>query len=311
MMPKLRHSYSANEKLRVCPRLYQLTRIKVNDMVEEQTPENNIHLDYGSAMGAGIQAMLLAVHNGHSKDLAIQIATVAVLASYQGQCDTPEKGKTLNSLLLALKSFHANWDWDVWDLAYFNGKPAIELSFKLVYDVESGDYYCGFVDAILRNRLTGEHAVLELKTTGMNLLDIKPLYSNSDQAIGYSLVLDALSGGTSSFTVLYGVIRVGKDKEFCPKTELHPFPKTAKDRLEWLLSQSLDYQRLKEYEELGVYPKWGASCIQYMRPCSMYGICDLAYWDNAPNTPEKDEIDWDFTFSLDDMITKAIGAISK
>lgn len=166
----------------------------------------------------------------------------------------------------------------------YEGKevPALELTFEIIIpDEEDPDnpwVYEGHIDAVLYNPKKNEYIILELKTTGSTRIH-RASYENSNQALGYSIVLDSIvkhKGAASSFSVLYLVAKTSK-KEF----EIFKFPKSVVKRSQWLNSLLIDIQYIEilrhAKEEAGMhYPMNGSSCYNFFRPCNYFGTCELS-----------------------------------
>lgn len=294
----MRMSFSSFNLFNSCERKFNLS--KNRDMssweIVQDTNRNNVHLDYGTALGVGFQSLIL------SQDLEASIW--GALRSYNFADET--KAKNSLSIVTALQAFHALDIGDEWEIVYYKGKPAAELSFKLVLDPETGDYYCGFIDVVIRHRVSKVAVIVEVKTTGSKQEDLKPMFQNSAQGIGYSIILDAIeqeAGFDASWTVLY-IVAQFKGPNIIPKINLLPFNKQAKHRFEWLLDMKLDYQRLLELEKLDYWPKRGNNCFNYFRPCPYFGICDLESIAETTEARIAKEEDWDFVFNLEDLIAK-------
>jgi len=285
----MRLSYSTNNLVQSCPRKYQISKLQGEG--EDQSNENNVHFDYGTALGWGLQCLM----DTRNRDLAIAVA----LAHYHWN---EEANKCFESIVLAILNFDLSSDWRPYIMP--NGKPALELSFKLVLGTDpvtgEEDYYCGFMDAVLQNRYTKQLAVYEVKSTGLNLQDLSPLYGNSPQGLGYSLILGAIQAD-ASFTVYYPVVQL--IRSWKPRLKVYEFTKTLKDRLEWLIDIQLLYDQMCIYREMDYYPKHGQSCVQFNKACYLYGTCDLdAYTDSATYNKQKAEVEWDYVFHIDDLI---------
>lgn len=185
-----------------------------------------------------------------------------------------------------------------YEVLTFNGKPAVELSFRI--NITPEYYYVGYIDVALRNRYDGRGIVFDAKSTGMQLLDLSPLYQNSGQVLGYSIGLDKIMGEKKSqYAVGYFVAQMGKDFSM----RIHPlvYQKTLLDRLNWFITLGGDIKRLELAKELGFYPRRGDACLKYNRPCRHFGVCTLSAHD-TPRTLEEDDKEYDFVFDLDELI---------
>lgn len=292
--PIIRMSHSSRNLLRSCERKYYLARYKKLDSVidvEPETDRTNVHLDFGSALGVGIAQLLV------TQDLEAGIWAAIKAYNYAEMTDA----KNDLSLVAGIQAFHKQWNYDEWEVAYYNGKPAAELSFKIILNEETGDYTCGFMDLVMRNTRTGLATVMEVKHTGSKVEDVRPLYANSDQGVGYSVVLDNVVGEQATFHVLYLVLQL-KANNIIPTWHFLPFLKTKKDRLEFLLAQQLDYEYLKQLEALDFWPMRGNSCMAFNRPCFLFGSCHLETLKELPYQPPRKEADWTFTYNINDLV---------
>lgn len=306
----LRLSHSTLDTIHNCERKFQLLKLKnIQDahyididgakkevILNLDGKHNNVNLDYGSAFGIGIQTYIITNN--------LEQAIWEAIRSYNYAEET--KNKNAIGLVAAIQAFAAQWDNSMWEVAYYNGKPAAELSFKIILDKETQDYYCGYIDLVLKNKLDNTVVVIEIKTTGIKIEDISPLYRNSGQALGYSILLDSIikEEQIAAWTVLY-LINQLKGQNILPKIHLLPFEKTLKDRLSWLLNLKLDHEYLLKLVEIDHWPMRGKSCFAYNRPCPLYGICDLTTLDTKEAKIKKEE-EWDFVFTLEELIARAI-----
>ena len=260
--PRLtRLSHSGRTTLHRCPRKYQLQKIA-------STPhdrENNVTLAFGTTVGLGIQCVL---ENKPPNDVIMEM-----LLSWNLPDLYDEESKTSKSFfyaLFAVQSFSSirNGPLDEYNLAYFKGKPAVELSFRIAlpYDFT----YRGFVDVVLQHKTTGKYLVLEVKTTGAKVVT-EATYKNSGQALGYSLILDAIAPGQSEYEMWY-LVYLSSAQRY----ELLTFKKHYSDRAFWIKELIMDVETVIFYEKQGRYPSHGESCYDFFRVCSFYSICTMS-----------------------------------
>jgi hypothetical protein len=167
------------------------------------------------------------------------------------------------------------------------------------------------MDFVMRNRWTGRSAVFDAKTTTLNFQDLAPAYQNSPQLIGYSIVLDQIVGASQSeYDVCYFSGKLGSGNGFSPEIKPYFFPKTLQDRLQWFISLGMDVNHLKEMASLGIYPMRGESCIQFMRPCKHFGVCQLHSFDQ-PAVEEPDLQEYQFVYQLEDVISDHVRRIQE
>jgi hypothetical protein len=258
-------SYSSRLTLHSCPRKYQLYRMNVIPEQEEQLPES-VTFAFGTVVGLGIQELLI-----HASD------TKAIYAMYLAWepdllADNIKQVKSFWFAVSAIQKFqslqNAGFLTD-YELVSYLGKPAVELSFIITFP--DGFTYKGFVDAVLRHKVTGEAMVLEVKTTSANSVNAAS-YKNSAQAVGYSIVLDALFPTLSSYLVKYLVYKTKGGGEY----EVLDFEKSYLSRALWIKELLLDIEMIKLYDREDIYPMHGESCNDFYRECEYLNICTLA-----------------------------------
>jgi hypothetical protein len=253
-------SYSGLLQLHSCPRRFQLDKMRG---VYER--ESNTTFAFGHCVGLGVQLSF----EGKSEE--------EILFALFNEWDVDlfdEREKADESFWLAVHAvqkfigMRAAGFLQDYELVYYQGKPACELSFRITFP--DGFRYRGYVDAVLRHKFTGKIAVLEVKTTGLSVID-ESVYKNSAQAIGYSIVLDAIFPELSDYEVLYLPYKK-KIKEY----ELFPYPKSYLQRAQWIQELILDIEVIKMYWDGGIFPMRGESCNSWNRPCQYFGTCTLS-----------------------------------
>jgi hypothetical protein len=290
----IRLSHSTLELFDRCERLFQLEKLVATDVQREESE----HLSFGTAYGVGVAEYL------QHQDPAV--ALYKAWLAYWPEIETDKKNVSL--LVSAFQASVPRMDTLLrdYEIATFNNKPAVELSFRV--NITAQYYYVGYIDVVLRNRWDGTYMVLDAKSTGLGLTDLSPSYQNSGQALGYSIVLDTIVGkDLSDYAVCYFVAQIKKDLS----VQVHPliFQKTLLDRFNWMLTLGGDIKRLETAAELGFYPRRGGACLKYNRPCRHFGTCGLSALD-TPKQIEPDIIDYDFTFDLDALIDNHIQRIT-
>jgi hypothetical protein len=285
-------SYSSRLTLHNCPRKFQLDKLQAP--VEYEDVDSSITFAFGHIVGHGIQRAMEGVPESQIIWELFLMWKPDLLAENPKQNKCFYKGVFAVQKFLALRSSGYLVDWE---LVQYNGKPASELSFRI--SLPDGFKYRGFVDVVLRNKVTDEVMVLELKTTSATNLN-PATYKNSAQAIGYSVVLDVLFPSLSSYQVLY-LVYTTKNYEYNPL----PFEKSYLQRALWIRELLLDVEVLKLYEESGVYPMHGESCFEFYRECKYLGICTLStdkLTDPASPDAEQKVEEFQIELTLQDLI---------
>lgn len=301
-------SYSLLSLLHTCPRKYELEKLKAN--ADSGSSDDIVNLDFafGHAVGSGIQT--------YAATKNITAALLACWLSWKAPWEAEKidkrghlAGKSLTWACYAVERF-AYWyeenlgDWEVVILP--SGKKAVELAFAV--DSNNGFYYFGHIDTVLRHKVTGQLAVWEGKTTGFENID-EALYANSNQALGYSVVVDAIAkelGSTGTdYEVLY-IVYSSKSREF----QLLPFGKSRTQRADWLQDILLDHSNLATYKTLSFYPKRGENCFdgRFNSRCQWFGTCNMQNSSIFPGVNLKTLNDvhgieaLDFTFTLAELV---------
>lgn len=256
-------SYSSRLSLHACPRLFQLEKLQAE--AEQEDLPSSITFAFGHAVGLGIQL----VFEGKTEEEIIWQLFLNWKPDLWAADE--KKKKSFFFAVAAVQTFIAMRKQGLleeWELVYYEGKPAVELSFCI--NLPSGYKYRGFVDAVLVNKYNGKVTVLECKTTGAKLIN-PATYKNSSQAIGYSTVLDTLFLDLSSYSVCY-LIYLSTSMKF----EILDFPKSYLQRALWLQELFLDSQLVQIFEDTGVFPMHGESCVRYGRDCKYLNLCTLS-----------------------------------
>jgi len=255
-------SHSSRTTLHKCPRKFQLYRLNSKDSGEEDK-EQGVTFAYGHAVGVGIQSVL----EGKTET---QVCIDMLLSWEVDLLDRNDRQKkSFWEAIFAIRRFvhmRESGYLEDYELVYYNGKPAVELSFAV--QLPDGFSYRGHVDAVLRHKITGAVVVLECKTSSGQPNSAQ--YKNSGQALGYSIVLDILFPKLSSYSVLY-LVYYTKGRDFI---ELN-FDKSLLQRALWLQELLIDSKHIELYEDFGAYPMHGESCYDFFKPCEYLGLCTL------------------------------------
>lgn len=291
-------SYSSLLTLHSCPRKFQL--YKLSAVPESEIDQSSsVTFAYGHAVGTGIQDIL----EGRSEEETLWRHFLAWDVDLFS--DNPKQNKSFWSAWIAIRQFanmRENGYLDGYELVWYEGKPASELSFSIA--LPDGFIYRGFVDAVLQHKDTQEVLVLECKTSSAAAVN-PAQYKNSAQAIGYSIVLDAIFPALSSYKVLYLVYQ-SKASEYIQL----PFKKSFYQRALWIQELLLDVEMIKMYEAASIYPMHGESCYSFFKECEYYNSCTLSTRHLTKSlTPEQeDKIDheldrYQIRITLEDLIT--------
>lgn len=302
--PRLsRQSYSSSLLLSGCARKYQLMKMSATKNPEsEESWQQTLTFQYGHTVGEAIQDTLI-----RGADKASREQTIFTL--FTGwKCDLFEENtkqkKSFFHALAALYKFWALQDdglYGDYEVAYFEGKPAAELSFKINFP--NGGSYRGYVDLVLRHKYTGEYVILEMKTNSGNVINPNQ-YKNSGQAIGYSVVLDKIQPGLTNYTVEYLVYMTR-----LAQWETFSFPKTYTQRALWVRDRLWDQQILDtlaaQETNHGIWPMNGNNCVSWNRDCEFMGICHMNTEGLVQPLRESDlteDKEYQFEFNVEELL---------
>lgn len=295
---RVRLSHSTMGLIRSCERRFQKAKLLRSAAPRDESPA----MSFGKGFGAGVQHYLVLRSSGIAQGEALDAALWVAWASYYPSLEDERRfqERAISLLIRSVPFLEARLR--EYDIAEFNGKPASELSFCL--NISERYYYVGYVDLILKSKESGRFHVVDIKTTSLRSLDLRPHYKNSGQGIGYSIVLDSVVGqDLATFDVSYWACKLGsaKDSIYIPEWVDMNFPYTIKDRMDWFLTTYLDVNYITALEQMTAYPKRGQSCMSFNRVCNFYHECSETALDQ-PQVYTPDEIEYDFTFELADLL---------
>lgn len=300
--PRLKQlSYSSLLTLHKCPRKYEL--YKLHALVnpdEEYNSTRSITFAYGHVVGEGMQNILA----GYSWEEVVWKAFLMWDCDLLAEDVKAKKGFFL--ALAAIKRFYQFRDATElaeYDIMYYEGKPAVELG--CVIEMPDGYKYRLWIDAVLEHKHTGAIMVFEAKTTKYKNID-PAQFKNSAQAVGYSVVLDHVRPGLSSYDVFYSVYS-STSMEYTPLI----FSKSFLQRAHWLRNLLLDKNLVEiySYPKGSHFPTHGESCFDFFHPCSYFGLCTMSTEKLGKPLTQKvleridiDNAKYHFTVSFEELI---------
>lgn len=317
-------SYSRLGTLGNCPRKFQ-----IENSFGLKDRQDSVTFSFGHAVAAGIQSYF----EHQSLDLAImecakfytmpwfEVGTAGEVrgkknvwyAVYAVQCFVKQIESAITGDLAVLQG---------WEIAHLTTdtpdelKPAVEIQFRIL--LEDDFVYEGHIDLVIRNKITGQYAILELKTTTFSSPN-EATYGKSSQALSYSVVLDAAVGASNTaYKVFYLVWSSSAQRFF-----IFEFTKQAKHRLDWLNNIIRDCERISYYQaaaDEGIpYPNnQGANCYAFFRQCEYYTTCDmedstLKMALGSGSEADTESFDYtdrtDFVFTLEQIVNTQIEKI--
>lgn len=287
---QIRLSHSALEILNSCEQKFEIERFFIGSKAEETNPD----FIFGKAYGAGFQEYLV------TKDIDKAIWKIFLSFDPWVEKDSKQFWKIIHALVVNTDKIDKFLEEN--ELVYFHGAAAIELGIRILID--DTFYYVGFIDAVVKNRLTGKYGVIECKSTASHLYEIEPMYRHSGQGIGYSIGLDTIVGAElADYDIIYPVLQYPSRLAAEPIIHFLRFEKNLLDRLQWFITLQLDVDRIKTMFQLNHFPKRVSACLAFNRVCPHYGTCHLlSIRQYKKEEPDPHEKKYSFTFSLQNII---------
>lgn len=252
-------SYSMQQLMYSCPRKFQLTKMQADcEAVTEK--EVNVDFAFGHALGAGVAEYDESRNLKKSYWAAFLAWNIDLLARKQVERGDPKKSFA-----------HVLWGLNLYAEFFLeeglDEYEVLKIEATIGIDFENGHYYSGHIDELLRHKESGRMKVKENKSTGYASVD-PALYANSDQTLGYSVVVSA--HGATEYDVFYSIYSTTDQRWISMQ-----FVKSPLAKAEWLQTQLLFGSELTEYEAVNFFPRRGGSCFEYSRRCKFFESCDF------------------------------------
>lgn len=296
---RIRLSYSTLELLHGCERKFQKVKLLHNPRAREESPA----MSFGNSIGQAWQLYFILRTYGHSVQQSLDSAIWETFISYWPALED-DRRYVERAIKVMIESIgFLEQQLKEWDIAFFNGKPASELGFRL--EIDSKFYFVGAIDLVLKHKISGRYGVVDVKTTSMRGEDLTPNYKFSDQTLGYTIVIDAIAGEeVTQYDTIYWVCQLpngGLDRMYSPIFHSYRFPKTIRDRFDWFLKVYLDVNYMRTLEQLNSYPKRGSNCMAYNKVCPFFNECQFTH-DDLPAIYVPDDKVYEFTYQLDEIL---------
>lgn len=296
--PRLaRTSYSSTLLFHGCPRKYQLQKLSAQTRAFDW--RTSLTFSFGHSVEDAVIDLLL----GKSYDeVVFKLFSTWEDHLYQ---ENDQQKKSFFHALNAVDIFAAKREegfLEEYEVAEFNGKPAVQLGLKIKYP--NGGAYRGFVDVVLKNTETGLFTIFDCKTNSSYYLQPNQ-YKNSEQAIGYSTILDKFDPGFTDYAVHYLTYMTRKEEwiDF-------EFPKTRTQRVLWIKDRMWDAELIETLVQRegnhGIWPMHGNHCFNFGRECDWLGNCHvetkLLVSPLTEDQVEEDDSQFDFIVDLEELL---------
>lgn len=267
----LQISYSSSGTFDSCARKFEFRKI----YPRPARTRTSLAAEVGKCLHEGFQTYLAT----QSEDDAYW----ALLNAYPYDLEAAEwdDKRSLESCVSTLESMIAYGNMDEWELLQIikpNGEkvPAIEVPFELVLKGITlpdgrGISIIGYIDAAMRNLVTGLHRTMDIKTNRSNLKDASAKYQFDNQQTPYGIAISHVTGvPIDEFEVLYLDCFVDLVE---PRTTLYSYHRDSTDIEEWLVNTVLRAERIKRALEMDYFPRTDNGCLSFNRPCEFLELC--------------------------------------
>lgn len=269
----LRVSFSSLGTEEGCSRKFELSKLYPQPAVRR----DSFAADVGSALHAGYQNYLVT-QDGDQAMWAMAKAFPYELEQYEDK-----DFRNLEACVSTLDEMIESSVFREYELAQIHhpsGKivPAIEVPFEIRFKGITlpdgrGVAFVGFIDAIMRSRITGAYRTMDIKTHRRTLQDATAQYIYNSQQIPYGLVIEQVANpdaDLSFFEVLFYDVFVDL---VSPRVTPYEFRIDKNAMQEWLMNTVLQLNEIKRYLELDYFPRTGHGCLSWNRACHFIDVC--------------------------------------
>lgn len=263
-------SYSRSAVLHSCPRKFFLREVAATEVTRTDT----VHTAFGSTFGAGIQELLRT--GSLERALLFAFCHWNIAINEEDYRSNKSVWSALKGIEVFYEQFYPEFIASGYELAYLGDKPGIEIHYLVWF--KEGYNHQGHIDLVLIDRNKNELVVLEIKTTSKTPHPAD--WANSEQTLGYSVVLDAIAkeyGISSGYRVEY-LIYNPAPKLSGPAENFgftnYSFGKGGELKAEYLLDSLMDINMIEIYLANSFFPKRGNNCFSWYRVCDYFGRCD-------------------------------------
>lgn len=265
-------SYSSLGTLRSCPRKFQANKF----FDHPARGDGSVAIIAGHAIHAGYQNFL--IHRSRGK------AMLALAMEYKLQvCWESSNDRSLEACLSTLDAMigsDAMLDYELAQIQCPDGvtRPAIEVPFALEFEglsLPDGRQirFIGYIDAVMRNLLSGIFKTMDIKTHRNNMKDRTASFKWDTQQLPYGLILEHFQGKTiDSFEVLYLDAYVDV---LAPRVVPYKYVKTNDDIQDWLFGKIGQLSELIRFAKADWFPRADSGCVFYNSPCKYLEICGI------------------------------------
>lgn len=267
----LRVSYSSLNSFEGCKRKFEFDKLypRASERQKYYASET------GSALHAGYQNYLVT----QDEDQAIW----AFMREFPFELELMEDNdyRSFYACLATLTRMFEEGSMNEYEIAtIINDKgvevPAIEVPFELRFDnyrLPDGRAiaFTGYIDAIMRSRVTGLFRTMDIKTTRAAVKDASAKFKFDSQQLPYGVVVEHISqASVEEFEVLYLDAYIDL---LNPECQLYEFRKTQRDVQEWITNKIIQFEQIQRFSESDYFPRTDSGCMFWNRPCKYLEPC--------------------------------------
>lgn len=267
----LQISYSSGGTFDSCARKFEFRKI----YPRRKQAQDSLPAAVGQALHAGFQTYLAT----QSEDKAYW----ALLESYPYELEysASDDKRSLEAAVSTLDKMLAYGEMDEWELLQIQRPdgvvvPAVEVPFELILKGITladgrGISVIGYMDAAMRNLVTGFKRTLDIKTHRSTLRNADPKYRFDNQQTPYGVVIQHVTQEpVDDFEVLYLDCFVDLME---PRVQLYPYHRDSVDIQEWLANTVLRAQRIQRAMDMDYFPRTDNGCLSFNQPCPYMEVC--------------------------------------
>lgn len=270
---ELRGSYSSFDGLyESCKRKYELTKL----FQHPTERESNVPGETGKALHAGYQNFLI----NKDRDKAIEAMMLEYPIDLCADVGDFRSLEACYSTMNAMIDSGAFLEYEIASVHCLDGeiRPAIEVAFKItIKDFSLSDeryipvIFVGFIDFILYDTVLDEYLVVDIKTTRDNLVDKTNIYRYDNQCIPYALVLERILNrdihalNSKIFSVYLDIMK--------PGCKVYSYTRPRADVEDWARGLLVKLHEIKQFYNMGWFPRSAKSCVSFKKPCYFIDIC--------------------------------------
>jgi hypothetical protein len=309
-------SHSIDNLFDYCARKFEFLTL-YSKRPKRESGRDTFAADVGTALHNAVQAWAIAKADGLSKEESISQGFVELMIWYPWEWEREQSTglRTFPMTVTLFEQIVRHPEWDLWELVRVTDKGwAVEVPFLIIhrslgeFPIRNGGINGllatqGKIDFIMRNRVSGLYATLDLKTTALDEDLERSEYTYSGQQTGYSNVLHAMLGiQPEQFEVIYIVAHF--DMQQIPTVNFFPLKRDSDIVDDYWLGKMERLQRMKAFAMNGWFPRTNGGCHTWGKECFFFDICEsrnydtINAWFEGINTEEQQGYDYWVTMEI-------------